>query len=1219
MAYSFYDVDSTLYTDIVSQVIYTQDSTYVIPLEVIDSISFVQPETVYKADVTPITGTLLDCVIAVDSLTLTLSPQTPTSILPSVGDKIVSVDLKEPFPYGFLGRVISVNQTGVGYVVECEFIGLEEAVDQLYVTAIMATTDDGTLVKSLAPRHVSVNREHTFNIGEQKDSFDLSSVIQKDDVLSVAGKASITTTITPTIHVYETYVVNTKVGLYTKFRIESESSASLDLDVAGTAKSELWKKKFFSKDMPLAYGFTFYTELGAKVEASGELAVGVVFNARGRQTVDIVYCPLRPEQNTVIFNHKLLSSGANWHYVAARASMKACGYLELGIGYGDHGLAKVGGEFELGAKGEYESVLDFNLLQRADKETAFYEVMKEKDKIDVNAYFGAYFVIALFAGADDVSLQFSRGRDWNLTPEPLFQGRSLPLFDDVETMVTGSSSAVATTRVSGDLVIPQTIGMRVVRGDGHTVETFYRNEKYANRLVSDRVLEHELNNLQPGGQYKIYPIVKWFGYDIMASPSADLNMIFPVTLSDFEVTKSQYKKGEFKNGEDAYDYCFNVSVKAALDVDDLSQIVDWGYVYEDPNGQKKEISLKEFGTEYTDTRYAYYRNKPDFNCRLYGYVKYVGWDESIYGEPEDFVLEFMGITVTTGEATEVTDSSAVLYGQLTDFDLSSISEYGISYCTTPDDVQNIPASNIDEDGVFSVLIENLSEQTKYYYYAYGVEQGEKKDGEVLNFTTLEKVKRTVTTGEATEVTDCSVVLYGQLTDFDLSSVSEYGICYYTTPDDLHIILASNINEDGVFSVLIENLSEQTKYYYYAYGIEQGEKVDGEVLDFTTLGTTVMSTVTTGEATDITATSATLSGYISDYDSNTVSEYGICYYADNEEPTSVPATNLSDGLFSVQLTDLRPDETYSYYAYIIQQGEKVIGDAKIFITTSNMSVATGDAIEVTHNSVILYGRLDNFDLSKISEYGISYSTRPDDVQNVPANNIDADGVFSVSLSNLSAQTKYYYVAYAIKSGEELYGEARNFTTMEANIPLCPDDNHPHMIDLGLPSGTKWACCNVGANAPEEYGGYYAWGETQTKSEYNWDTYKYGSSSKNVMNIGSDIAGTSYDAATVNWGTPWCMPSLTQIMELLNNCTSKWTSVNGVNGRKFTGSNGSNIFLPAAGCLWNPTNAGTSGFYRSSTLYEDEPGRAYGLVVLTHIVSWFHGDFYRSDGLSVRPVR
>ena len=77
-------------------------------MEVIDSISFVQPETVYKADVTPITGTLLDCVIAVDSLTLTLSPQTPTSILPSVGDKIVSVDLKEPFPDGFLGRVISV-------------------------------------------------------------------------------------------------------------------------------------------------------------------------------------------------------------------------------------------------------------------------------------------------------------------------------------------------------------------------------------------------------------------------------------------------------------------------------------------------------------------------------------------------------------------------------------------------------------------------------------------------------------------------------------------------------------------------------------------------------------------------------------------------------------------------------------------------------------------------------------------------------------------------------------------------------------------------------------------------------------------------------------------------------------------------------------------------------------------------------------------------------
>lgn len=114
-----------------------------------------------------------------------------------------------------------------------------------------------------------------------------------------------------------------------------------------------------------------------------------------------------------------------------------------------------------------------------------------------------------------------------------------------------------------------------------------------------------------------------------------------------------------------------------------------------------------------------------------------------------------------------------------------------------------------------------------------------------------------------------------------------------------------------------------------------------------------------------------------------------------------------------------------------------------------------------------------------------------------------------------------------------------------ITGCPDNNHPHMIDLGLPSGTKWACCNVGANAPEEYGNYYAWGETQPKSVYGWSTYQYGyynydGDYSHLVNIGSDIAGTGYDAATANWGAPWRMPSKAQCDELINNTTSVWTT-------------------------------------------------------------------------------
>lgn len=202
--------------------------------------------------------------------------------------------------------------------------------------------------------------------------------------------------------------------------------------------------------------------------------------------------------------------------------------------------------------------------------------------------------------------------------------------------------------------------------------------------------------------------------------------------------------------------------------------------------------------------------------------------------------------------------------------------------------------------------------------------------------------------------------------------------------------------------------------------------------------------------------------------------------------------------------------------------------------------------------------------------------------------------------------------------------RERTNTDVSYTTCPDNNHPHMIDLGLPSGTKWACCNVGASAPEDYGNYYAWGETQPKSVYNWDTYQYGYYNddydySHLVNIGSDIAGTRYDAATANWGTPWRMPSTAQCQELIDNTTSVWTTQNGVDGRKFTGPNGGTIFLPAAGIRWDDElrNAGSYGNYWSSTLYEPDPGFAYGLGFYSDFAYW--GGDYRFHGRSVRPVR
>lgn len=173
------------------------------------------------------------------------------------------------------------------------------------------------------------------------------------------------------------------------------------------------------------------------------------------------------------------------------------------------------------------------------------------------------------------------------------------------------------------------------------------------------------------------------------------------------------------------------------------------------------------------------------------------------------------------------------------------------------------------------------------------------------------------------------------------------------------------------------------------------------------------------------------------------------------------------------------------------------------------------------------------------------------------------------------------------------------------------NGHEWVDLGL--SVKWATCNVGANAPHEYGNYYAWGETSTKSEYNTDNSRtYG---KNM----SDISGNAaYDAARANWGGSWRMPTEAEMEELMNRCTWKWTTLSGVNVYSVTGPNGNIIFLPAAGYCYGSSryNVGEGGYYWSSTPYESNTYYAYNLYFRrgSHLVIWSD----RNNGRTVRPV-
>ena len=197
---------------------------------------------------------------------------------------------------------------------------------------------------------------------------------------------------------------------------------------------------------------------------------------------------------------------------------------------------------------------------------------------------------------------------------------------------------------------------------------------------------------------------------------------------------------------------------------------------------------------------------------------------------------------------------------------------------------------------------------------------------------------------------------------------------------------------------------------------------------------------------------------------------------------------------------------------------------------------------------------------------------------------------------------------------------------------------YYIDLGLSSGVKWAACNVGATKPEEFGGYYAWGETEEKIDFGLISYKwYDYATFNMTkyctgNIGGynkvdnkTVLDPEDDVAHVKWGGDWRMPTLDEFYELCSECTWLWTNYNYVYGYLVTGPNGNSIFLPAAGFCRSfdavAQGVAVEGFYWSSSLSDSNFGAMSLLFSSDDSFSaprYYVSNYHRYYGLPVRPV-
>jgi len=600
-------------------------------LAAIDSISFVTPKTVYKSDVTRLDETLLDYIIGSDSLTLKLKASTPASILPHMGEKLVLLDGCEALPYGFSGIVSEVRTLSDGIDVVCEQAYLEDLFDSycsVSTTYGVAGSDTRYVASNGRPNLAIHNSDNTFRI--PPFSFDITDEISQGIIpngdLALKGGVSMSVSFQPTFRVHTFLMIGEEYGTYFSCAIKG------DIDIETSAS--LYGGIEFSHDfgypvveIPIPYTgklFNFYIMPGVFGRMSATIAS--TLSVSRKYILGMAYDYSSKNENVLKSSLRCRQTSSSIDFIGSIDGSLAAGVLmEMGINVESRDFAKVCVRGEYGGQLNGSYVFRNSDIAAAQEETKLYERLKASS-IET----GPFANLSLQASVKNSGRSLSIGGSATLAKKDI-----VPTFSNTKLTRGSNASVNAHTEMSGNCAFPVIVGYKLFDEQRNVVADYDAPVEYTN-MAGD--LEHRFMEVSRGNGYTVYPKVKLFGYDILASPPAELAYAHP-KIVDFKVTDSEYSQDKFTNDGMRYNYRYDVAVTA--EIDNLDGVADWGYVYKDPNGKIKRISLMKFGTSYTDTRYAYYRNEAKPTACLYTYVKYEGDSEYMDDEPQYYQLVFV--------------------------------------------------------------------------------------------------------------------------------------------------------------------------------------------------------------------------------------------------------------------------------------------------------------------------------------------------------------------------------------------------------------------------------------------------------------------------------------------------------------------------------------------------------------------------------------------------
>ena len=587
-------------------------------------------------------------------------------------------------------------------------------------------------------------------------------------------------------------------------------------------------------------------------------------------------------------------------------------------------------------------------------------------------------------------------------------------------------------------------------------------------------------------------------------------------------------------------------------------------------------------------------------------------------------------SVITTEVTNITQTTAVCGGDVMDDGGATVTERGVCWSTSHNPtVGGSHASNGTGTGAYTVNMTNLTANTTYYVRAYAKNSAGTAYGEEQSFTTLQQPTYIV-----------SVAVYPSYS----GTVTGGGSYYQGHPCSV----SATANAGYAFVNWTENGNQVSTNANYTFTVTGNRNL---VANFAAVQQSYTISVSANPSNGgmVSGGGTYLRGHSCTVHATAATGYTFVRWTENGSQVSTNAN------YTFSVTDNRAlvaqfqAESYSIMisanptdgGTVAGGGDYNYGESCIVSATANdgytFSNWTENGNVVSSTAYYTFTVAGNRTLVanfQPQQYTITTSVNPTNGGIVVGGGQYDYGQSCTLTANAS---NGYTFNHWTRNGTAISGGATISFTVAGNATYVAyftfNGNHAY-VDLGLPSGLLWATRNVGASSPEDYGYYFAWGETQPKSYYDWSTYQYCNGSDYTLTKYCNKSNFGYfgftdnlttllpedDAATANWGSGWRMPTDEEWQELLNYTTVSWTQQNGVNGRLFTASNGNSLFLPATGGRWYDGlgDAGSGGNYWSSSLYTPNPLNAC-CIYFDSIGTYVYDFDYRCIGRSVRAVR